>query len=375
MKKTVINLLIVLLTLEFIYAFFDILFRILGIGGGVHMRPDRLLGTALIPRAAYRQSSEGFSKGKINSHGLREYEYSYEKPRNTFRILIMGDSFTEALQVPLDSAFHQTLERSLNSGNGKKNYEVVAMGMSGMGTFDELLWYRTEGRKYRPDLVICAFYLGNDFRDNSRELTRRAAASTMRPFLLENGIDTQFVASKSFRAKAALVPIMRYSRVVTYVVRSIEKIRKGSRAKSAVPEFPFDLNVFRTQYDSAWTRAVQITRRIVNAFYDEVKKDSARFIIVGIPDSYQFYRTLPNVQYSPIPNDLNFDKPDSLLENMAAASGIRYISLSPCFQSAFKRTGLFYYGWGARAGTGHWNERGHRLAAECLEEALKPFIP
>jgi len=375
-KKTIQNLLLVLITLLFMYGFLDVLFRILGIGGGVYMRPDPILGTAFLPGALYQQSVEGFSKGKINSLGLRDYEHSYTKPDNTYRIVILGDSFTEAAQVTLDSAYHQILARALNRKTGKQRYEIIAMGKSGMGTLEELLWYRTEGRKYHPDLVICAFYIGNDFRDNSRELSKRKGASVMKPFLTDSGaIDTRFVNSQGFHFRAAVIPLMRYSRVLTFVMRTIEKIQKGNQPKGSGIEFPEDLNVYRTYYDPAWTKAVKTTDKLLSSFCDEIKKDSARFVVVGIPDSYQFYRNLPSVQFSLMPTDLDFNKPDSLLEAIAHLSGFRYAALSPCFQSAFEKTGLFYYGFGTQRGEGHWNEQGHALAAGCLEEALTGIIP
>jgi hypothetical protein len=184
MKKSIINSIIVIASLLFTYGLLEVLFRIFGLGGGVCMRPDPILGTMFIPGAKYRQSIEGFSEGKINSRGLREYEYSYAKPDNTYRIVILGDSFTEAFQVALDSTYHQILERSLNAKNKMKKYEVIALGKSGMGTLEEVLWYQMEGRNFHPDLVLCAFYLGNDFRDNSRELSSRRGSLDTKPFLL-----------------------------------------------------------------------------------------------------------------------------------------------------------------------------------------------
>ena len=132
----------------------EVVFRIFGIGIYVYLRPDPLLGYSFIPGAAYKFDSEGYSHGTINSQGRRDYEYTYEKPKNTCRILIIGDSFTEAFQVALDSTFHKILERRLNAKKRKYTFEVIAFGRGGMGTLEEMLWYRKEAFRYHPDIVV-----------------------------------------------------------------------------------------------------------------------------------------------------------------------------------------------------------------------------
>jgi hypothetical protein len=102
---------------------------------------------------------------KINSKGLRDKEYAYRKEEGTFRILVLGDSFTEALQVPVDDTFCNVLERELN--RRQRHFEVINGGFAGVGTDYELLFLKREGYKYYPDLVILAFF-GNDIYDNYR---------------------------------------------------------------------------------------------------------------------------------------------------------------------------------------------------------------
>ena len=69
-------------------------------------------GTIRIPHAYYRHTKEGFSEGYFNAHGFRDYERTYQKPEDTFRILILGDSYTEALQVSLEKTFSAFLEKN-----------------------------------------------------------------------------------------------------------------------------------------------------------------------------------------------------------------------------------------------------------------------
>jgi len=45
--------------------------------------------------------------------------------------------------------------------------------VSSYGTAQELLNYRYYGSKYSPDMVMLAFFAGNDVRNNSKALERK----------------------------------------------------------------------------------------------------------------------------------------------------------------------------------------------------------
>src|SRR5262245_26253466 len=77
--------------------------------------PDRRVGYRMIPNAPYRWKGEGASEGRINHEGWRDHDYTVAKPPGVTRILVLGDSYVQALQVPLDSTFHKQLERRLNA--------------------------------------------------------------------------------------------------------------------------------------------------------------------------------------------------------------------------------------------------------------------
>ena len=60
---------------------------------------------------------------RINSHGFRDRERSYDKPEGTSRIVVLGNSWTEALQVPLEKTCPALLESDLQKYgcfNGKR---------------------------------------------------------------------------------------------------------------------------------------------------------------------------------------------------------------------------------------------------------------
>jgi lysophospholipase L1-like esterase len=122
---------------------------------------DEELGWRNIP--GWTASTAG-KKLTINSKGLRDREYAYEKPDGTRRILVLGDSFTWGYGVENDAIFTEVLERRFAKED--QPWEVINSGVSGWGTDQEYLWFRREGIKYRPDLVIVAFYILNDPYNN-----------------------------------------------------------------------------------------------------------------------------------------------------------------------------------------------------------------
>src|SRR3990170_8783583 len=127
---------------------------------------DKNIGYKGIPNAEIEWNvGKTESYVKMNSHGFRDRERSYEKGKDVFRIVVLGDSIIEALQVPLEQAFTDVLGRMLNSESDKR-FEVINLGVGGFGTGQEYLTLKYYGLNYQPDLVILAFFLFNDIRNN-----------------------------------------------------------------------------------------------------------------------------------------------------------------------------------------------------------------
>lgn len=102
----------------------------------------------------------------FNNVGMRGPDVEYEKPDDVYRILVIGDSFVEAAQVPDGQTFYQLLQQELDQySTPERRYEVLAMGRVGWGTIQEYIYYTAEGRKFDADLVILLFYI-NDVADN-----------------------------------------------------------------------------------------------------------------------------------------------------------------------------------------------------------------
>ena len=96
------------------------------------------------------------TSSRVNAQGLRGLDRPYAKPPGAARVLALGDSFVEAFMV--DDA--ETVTARIQAGLEQRGCraEVINGGTVGYSTDQEYLFYRDEGHKYSPDVVIVFVY-------------------------------------------------------------------------------------------------------------------------------------------------------------------------------------------------------------------------
>lgn len=99
---------------------------------------------------------------KINSQGLRDYEYPLAKPTGTYRIMMIGDSTTFGWGDRLEDTAAKILERQLNGGAAAgKVFEVINAGVGNYDTVQEVTYYEMIGRAFHPDMVILVYFIND----------------------------------------------------------------------------------------------------------------------------------------------------------------------------------------------------------------------
>lgn len=95
---------------------------------------------------------------RTNDDGIiGDTDYPVEKARGMFRIIAIGDSFTEGMYVGLQDTYPAKLETILNAMNSCpkiKEYQVMNLGVGGYDLEYSAHRLVTRGVKYSPDLVI-----------------------------------------------------------------------------------------------------------------------------------------------------------------------------------------------------------------------------
>ncbi|MDC0357326.1 SGNH/GDSL hydrolase family protein [Oligoflexia bacterium] len=116
--------------------------------------------TAMAPsETAWSDRPRAYYKPEL-SQTLQDQPYSVVKPANTFRIAVIGDSFTFAPHMQFDDAFPKKLERMLNLNNIVDKVEVVNYGVPGYSTKHEVKVMR-QAIAEQADLVILQLTLND----------------------------------------------------------------------------------------------------------------------------------------------------------------------------------------------------------------------
>jgi hypothetical protein len=318
---------------------------------------------------------------KDNSVGMHDGEHQLSKPENTFRILMLGDSFVRAAHVNETETSHQVLEELLNSKNATGHFEVISAGMSAWSTSQELIYYRNEGRFYKPDLVLLMFYIGNDVQDNlpGQALTlngRNCYAPyfvicggqlDVTPWLYAPGVDPA-IGQCSFGRKMLvniLGRIYQYSRLYA----QIEPLFAAGQTRFHDLSYYLYIPEEDELLDYAW----QLTFAIINQLHQEVKKDGAELAVVLISPAAlvnlpqmspseleRLYQTIPDLRKA------QPDLPNRKLSERLSREGIKVLDLQPLFIQHIEETGETLY----FQHDGHWNVAGNRVAAELIYDWL-----
>lgn len=296
---------------------------------------------------------------KINSKGLRDHEFSYKNPENTFRILLLGDSFTFGVKVELNETFPKLLENELNYKYKSRNYEVINAGVPAWGTINELCYLKEEGLKYNPDLIVLAFFY-NDIMDNADETLMLA-----KTLALTN--------SCSFRS-------------IDFIKERVNTIANKLKNPDYSQEMPIiDLSMFSKDFSKEDEGKWRLTKKYLKEMNSLSKKQNTSLVLVTIPSYEQIllnhtinleklnFKLSDEKQYSKIrPNKnnlvdlvdyLDFGKPNKLLKNFTKKENIVFIDLLPEFKNY--KGNLFLL-----PEDDHYNKEGNKLVANTLYDEL-----
>jgi hypothetical protein len=359
--------------------------RMIGYSAPSFLRPHPLYGWLYKPQERGWFRLEGKAWSAINNRGFRDVEHTFEKPADVYRIVVLGDSYTAAQEVDFEETFSRIAERLLNEKNAGRKVEVINLGCSGYGTAAELLVWRNEGRLYHADLVLLAFFTGNDVTDNYPPLAPRP-----RPFFeLKDGdlaLNSSFVESSEYSSRSSLkwrltYWLLEHSRLAQLL--NMARLRWKSRpaaaaeGSAALEEAGIDPDVYRLPVDEDWQAAWQITESLLAQLDREVRAAGAEFAVVTLSNSSQV--TPDEKRREQLTAQLKVENllyPDERVAVYCAERKIPCLTLAPPLLARALQSGKPLHGFGESLGHGHWNQDGHEGAGQLIADwVAERFLP
>jgi hypothetical protein len=314
-----------------------------------------------------------------NSQGFEDRERTVERTFDAPRILMVGDSFVMGTGVGYDMTFTRLLEKALQEMN--RRAEVINFGVGGYQPDEYLSLLKSHGIQYRPDLVLLAFYVGNDLLPAEGSV-KIVAGQRYRVHINGNWIHDHLAWDRWY-----LFHNLRY------VYRlGISRLRHVL----GLPEWGFwdVINAWTSQIRPGKVTFSGYVRRIQSRGDQYLKENTPVFEyrwnrtqetldkinrllhFVGIPwymlllpAEEQVDQELQRVYLETIhasAERYDFEKPQRFLHAWGKANGVPIVDLTSVFRSKVGEGGILYL-----PNDGHWNESGHGLGAASILPVLR----
>lgn len=365
MKRWLANLVVLGGGLVFSLLVAEAALRLVGVRFPAFYTVDAYRGYALRPQAEGPWTREGRGWVRVNQAGFRGVDVSTTPPAGVLRIAVLGDSFTEALQVDENLTWIAQLQARLRASSAcplRRQFpggvQVLNFGVGGYGTGQELLTWRHLARRYKPALVILAIYPGNDITDNEPKSRKDRPV-----FRLERDgqlkIDQSFLEQPATRWRLSppgqlVESAFNHSRLLQLLNEAKNRLAARRTSPSAMP--PAVPPPPPQASEAAWA----ITDALISQLNKEVRAQGSQLLVVSTSSPEQVW---PRPKQRPAQSFAQ----EQRLAGLLASRGIPYLPLGPLLQRQADQQGLTLHGFSGQApGEGHWNAVGHRLAADQI---------
>jgi len=331
-RSCLTNLLVLAVTLLVCVALIDaIAYFALGVRGSRHGSDDfvqfsPLLGHFHEPLAHGRYYPRRGRDGRdvqISSRGFCDEERDIEKTHP--RIVLIGDSTTEAWEVDPHERPHSVLEKALEG-----RFEVLNLGVRAYGTDQSLLLLKHLGMAFQPDIVVYTFCI-NDIRDNAKRAGKPYfeidEADTAR--LVTRGYPVSYVGTEGRRTAD---PVWKYSLVYRTFGLAVSKFGSlSSGGGTGLPlEEHFELTPYKITYEEHEAARWRVTRRLVGEMRAVASAGGAEFLIVENLHLPEIDTDAASKLTAPYGGEagFDFDKVTRLFEGFADDTGVAFVSLA-----------------------------------------------
>lgn len=358
------------------------------------LQPDRKLGWKHAPNLSFTWTGHYWYAAdfsvpvRSNRRGFRDVTTNFDKPAGVTRVALLGNSFLEALQVPMEHTADFLLEKKLNASQPftpeqRRRWEVLNFGVSNYGVGQYLLAWQEYARWYSPDYVA-VFVSFFHMKRTVRKYTAGAFSSSdgahlwVRPiFQLTEDDSLVMIPARDYQAfvdaqnkvikeefdgsrirKRRQIITLFYAEELWNRFRNIadELYRKHVRKLPA--RDPDEIEGADTEMDEA--EVLEINLRIIKALGEDVRHRNAKLVLL---DASQYFGDDPSIS--------------AALKRLSEQNNFGYVPIYSNLMAARLKGVVIRW-----PHDGHFNKTGNEIVATALYDwisdvstALPPAKP
>lgn len=284
---------------------------------------------------------------ETNNIGFHGLDVTPQKADDAFRIVIIGSSYIEARQIPVEAMYSTLLQHKLNADpNRKYTYEVIPIGVNGNSAFLNALYYVWYGSILEPDLVInfeTQFEISHDYPEP--EIDEEGRAILQVPQKTEDPVKAR-IRDEIRRFKLLVNLYNRY-----LVFRDAVAEFWAHPLFFTVPLIPAeDAATITDEFNARW----KSEEAVIKALSEHIREDGARLVLAswyGPGDTWK----------------ISAQELSSRFAGIAQRHAAAHVDLTPTMsdlQSAAGKPATWF------PCDGHWTPAGNEYAAEALYRFL-----
>jgi hypothetical protein len=337
----------------------DVTLRLIGYGSIPSLGYGRYQTNIRIPELGYAgrpnidgiQTQEGYSHLVLNDLGFHDVTRRFEKEPNSFRVAVLGNSLTMAIQVETSETYVSILGKELREcpALSDKRVEALNFGVGGYTTTQNYLLIRDFVWRYSPDLIVLQGSAG--MPDPEEDV---AARVTIEDDGRQN-IDLSFMDTRTYKIRSAkafawFLKISDHSPLLQYINEFRRKL--AARSRKSMMEASAESSSGSSQRGT----------RLLKAISDISKSHSTPIAVFLIPDGEGMD---PRNESKPA-----LSKDEIWWEEQGRDLSIPIINPATDAWNFAHKNRIFLSGFGSQSGRGHLTRYGNAFFGQELANAI-----
>lgn len=303
---------------------------------------------------------------RTNVWGMRDSRFfSQSKPAGVFRLLLLGDSFAEATEVPEEAGVARRIEERLRMRRGGK-VEVLNLGCASFSPVLEYMVLRDVGLAFEPDAVVLLHHV-TDVTDDWSYLTEGAQFDE----------DGRLERVRATRAEAPAerplaLTLARRSRLLVWLARRARArgwLGPGQTPDDDPPITRSWTGVLRERYSPDDERAWDASLRALGWIAELCGRRRLPLLVVAVPLAQQV-EPVAAAGLLPLPQTAGTGGPDRYQAELLSRTrdlGAKVVDLRKAFREQRRTRPAERLYWPRNQ---HWTGAGHALAGRVIADEV-----